>query len=88
MQRLIINGDPGIRKGAVIEFAGDEYVCFSITRNGDYHGPARVQLMCVIGTPEETEQFAKRQYVPHFLDTEAMDADEITVIESKGDLTF
>ena len=28
MKRLIIHGDPGIRKDAVIEYDGEEYVCF------------------------------------------------------------
>jgi hypothetical protein len=31
MQRLIIRGDPGIRKGAVIEYNGEQYVCCLLT---------------------------------------------------------
>ncbi len=87
MKRLIVNGDPGIRKGAVIEHDGEEVVCFSVTRNGDYHGPERVQLSCVVGTPDETEEFHTRSYIPHFLETDAVDADEVTVIEPKGELS-
>lgn len=86
MKRLIINGDPGIRKGARIEHDGEEVVCFSVTRNGDYHGPERVQLWCVVGTPDEREAFERRSFIPHFLETEAVDGEAITVIEAKGDL--
>ena len=44
MKRLIIHGDPGIRKDAVIEYDGKEYVCFGVSRQGDWHGPDRPQL--------------------------------------------
>lgn len=86
MQRLIVNGDPGVRKGGVIEYDGEEFVCFSVTRNGDYHGPERVQLACVIGSPNETEAFQRRDYIPHFLETEAVDVDAVTVTRKKGEL--
>ena len=87
MKRLILNGDPGIRKGAIIEFDGEELTCFSVTRNGDYHGPERVQLSCVVGSPEEYETFQKREFIPHRLDVDAADAGAVTVIERKGDIS-
>lgn len=86
MERLILRGDPGIRTGAVIEVGGEEVTCFSVTRNGDYHGPDRVQLSCVVGDRAEHEDFQKRNFVPHFLDTEAVDAADVTVIERKGSI--
>lgn len=86
MKRLLIGGDPGIRKGAVIEVGDEEVLCFSVTRNGDYHGPPRVQLACIVGTPDEVEAFERHEFVPHFLDTEAVDASEVTVVRAKGDL--
>jgi len=86
MKRLILNGDPGIRKGAVVEFDGEELVCFSVTRNGDYHGPDRVQLSCIVGDPGEVETFQRREYVPHFLDVESADAGAVQVIERQGGL--
>ena len=86
MKRLLLNGDPGIRKGAIIEFDGRELTCFSVTRNGDYHGPERVQLSCVVGSPEEHERFQKREFIPHRLDVEAADGDAVTVIEKHGDV--
>lgn len=86
MERLIINGDPGIRKGAVIEIDGEERVCFSVTRNGDYHGPEQVQLACIVGDPEETAAFERREYIPHFLEVTALDADEVNVTSPKGEL--
>ncbi|MFC4358577.1 HAH_0734 family protein [Halobium salinum] len=86
MQHLIVRGDPGIRKDAVIEYDDEEQVLFSVQRQGDFHGPDEVQLWCVIGTESERETFEKRQYVSHWLDVEAIDADALTVVKGKGDL--
>lgn len=86
MERLIINGDPGIRKGAVIEVDGEERVCFSISRNGEFHGPERVQLWCVVGEEAEAEAFERREFVPHALEVTALDADDVTVVTARGEL--
>lgn len=86
MRRLIINGDPGIRKDAVIEHDGEERICFAVTRQGDWHGPDRVQLWCVIGTEAERETFEKRNFIPHFLEVDRIDAEAVDVIKAKGDL--
>ncbi|WP_302082438.1 HAH_0734 family protein [Salinibaculum rarum] len=85
MQKLIIRGDPGIRKGAVIEYDGEEFVCFGINRNGDWHGPDRPQLWCTVGKPDEEEDYETRNYIPNFLDVEAVDAEAITVIQAKAE---
>ncbi len=85
MKQLIIRGDPGIRKGAVIEVDGEEHVCFSIARQGEWHGPEEVQLWCTIGTPDEREAFERREYVPMRLETTSIDAEDVTVIKAKGD---
>jgi hypothetical protein len=84
MQHLIVKGDPGIRKDAVIDYDGEEQVCFSIQRQGDYHGPDEVQLWCTIGTPDERERFEKRRYVQHWLDVDAVDADALDVVTTRG----
>ncbi len=86
MKRLIIHGDPGIRKGAVIEYDGDELVCFGINRNGEWHGPDRVQLWCTVGEQSEYEDYQLRNYTPHWLEVERADATEITVLEATDDL--
>lgn len=86
MKRLIIHGDPGIRKDAIIEYDGEELVCFGISRNGEWHGPDRVQLWCTVGAESEREDFYHRNFTPHFLEVERADASEITVIKSRGDL--
>jgi len=86
MKNLIINGNAGIRKDAVIEYDGEEVVCFSVKRQGEWHGPEQVQLWCTIGTEDERETFERREYIPMHLDTEHTDADAISVIEAKGDL--
>ncbi|MFC4544308.1 HAH_0734 family protein [Halosolutus amylolyticus] len=88
MKRLIIHGDPGIRKGAIIEYDGEEVVCFGINRNGEYHGPEEVQLWCTVGTDDEFEDFEKRNYQPHFLDVDRVDADAVSVVRPKGDLAI
>jgi hypothetical protein len=84
MQHLIVHGDPGIRKGAVVEFDGEELVCFAINRQGDYHGPDEPQLWCVVGTEEEEETYQKRQYVPNWLDVDSVDAEALTVVDEGG----
>jgi len=86
MQKLIIHGDPGIRRDAVIEYEGEEKVCFAVDRQGDWHGPDEVQIWCTIGSEDEREDFDKRNFVPHWLDTDAVDGSEIDVVSEKGDL--
>ncbi|WP_313692705.1 HAH_0734 family protein [Halorarum halobium] len=86
MQKLIVRGDPGIRTDAIINYGGEEQVVFSCQRQGDWHGPDEPQLWCTIGTEAEREAFEKREYVPHWLDVDAIDAEALDVVKSKGDL--
>lgn len=86
MKRLIIHGDPGIRKGGVINYEGEEYVCFGISRQGEWHGPDRVQLWCTIGKAEEKEDFERRNFVPMHLEVDDIDADAVDVVKAKGSL--
>ena len=88
MKRLIIHGDPGIRKGAIIEYDGEEVVCFGINRNGEWNGPDRVQLWCTVGTEDEYEDFEKRNFTPHFLDVERVEAEAVDVVRAKGELAI
>lgn len=80
MKRLLIHGDPGLRKDDVIRHDDAEYVCFSVTRNGDWHGPHEVQLWCVIGTEDERSIFDGQEYIPNFLETETVAADSVEVL--------
>ncbi len=82
MKKLIIRGDPGIRRDSVIEYDGEEYVCFGVARQGDWHGPDRPQLWCTIGREDERETYDRRDYIPMHLDTENTDAESVTVVES------
>lgn len=82
MQKLIIHGDPGIRKGARIEYDGEEYVCFSVARQGDWHGPTEPKLWCTVGGEDEQETFERREYIPMHLDTKDVAAGAVTVLES------
>ncbi|PSQ50395.1 hypothetical protein BRD19_01000 [Halobacteriales archaeon SW_7_65_23] len=84
MQKLIIRGDPGIRKGAIIEYEGEELVCFGINRQGDWHGPDRPQLWCTVGSADEEKAYERRQYIPMHLDVEAVDAEDISVIQANA----
>lgn len=86
MHRLIIRGDPGIRKGAVIEHDGEELVCFGINRNGDWHGPDRPQLWCTVGKPDEREDFERRRFISNNLDVDSVDAEAVTVIRDSYNL--
>ena len=86
MKRLIIHGNPGIRKDAVIEVDGEELVCFGVARQGDWHGPDRVQLWCTVGTEDERETFDRRTYVPHWLEVETIDAEALDVKKRAGDM--
>lgn len=88
MKRLIVHGDPGLRKGGIINYDGQEMVCFSMNRNGEYHGSRRVQLWCVIGTEDERDAFENREFIPHFLETESIDADALDIIKRAGDLAI
>jgi len=82
MQKLIIRGDPGIRKGAVIEYEGSEYVCFGINRQCEWYGPGEIQLWCTIGEEDEEDAYERREYIPMHLDVDSVDAEEITVVET------
>ncbi|MFB6297928.1 MAG: HAH_0734 family protein [Salinirussus sp.] len=82
MKKLVIRGDPGIRRGARIEYDGEEYVCFGVSRQGDWHGPNRPQLWCTIGSDDEQATYDRREYIPMHLDTENADAEAITVLDS------
>lgn len=87
MKRVIIHGDPGIRKGGIIEYDGEEYVCFGISRQGEWHGPDRVQLWCTVGEESEFEDFERRNFIPMHLEVDAVDADDVEVIRERGQLT-
>ncbi len=87
MKRLIVHGDPGIRKDAVIEYDGEELTCFGINRNGEWHGPEQVQLWCTVGDESEREDFETRNFVPHFLEVIRADAGEIEVLSEKSPLS-
>lgn len=82
MKRLIVHGDPGIRRDAVIDVDGEEYVCFAINRQGEWHGPSEVQLWCTVGARDERDAFERRDFIPMHLETVAVDADEVTVREA------
>ena len=86
MKRLIIHGDPGVRKDGIIEYDGAEKVLFQVNHQGEWHGPDEPQLWCVIGDESEREDYDKRNYIPHWLEVDTADAEDITVIKRAGDL--
>lgn len=88
MRNLIVHGDAGIRKDAVINYDDQEMICFSVARQGDYHGPNRVQLWCTIGTEDEREAFERREFIPMHLDVDTIDAADLDVVKAKGDLAI
>jgi len=86
MERLIIHGDADVRREGIVEVDGEEKHLFQVTRNGDWHGPDEVQLWCIAGDAEELEDYEKRNFVPHWLDVTAVDAEDVTVVKRAGDL--
>lgn len=88
MKRLIIRGDPGVRKDGIVEVDGEEYHCFAVNRQGEWHGPDEVQLWCTVGRADEKEDFDRRNFIPMRMEVVAVDADEVTVVKAKGDLAI
>ncbi|MEZ3145046.1 HAH_0734 family protein [Halobaculum sp. MBLA0143] len=86
MRKLIVRGDPGIRRDAVVEYDGQELQVFSVQVQGEFHGPDEPQLWCTVGTEDERETFERRQFVPHWLDVESVDAEAVTVLQRGGEL--
>ncbi|MFC7136011.1 HAH_0734 family protein [Halobaculum litoreum] len=87
MQKLIVHGDPGLRKDGVINYDGRELRVFSVQRQGEYHGPDEPQLWCTVGTDDERETFEKKEYVPHWLGVDTIDAEALDIVKKGGDLT-
>ena len=87
MKKLIVHGDPGLRKDGVINYDGEEMRVFSVQRQGEYHGPEEPQLWCTIGTDDERETFEKKTYVPHWLEVGTIDAQALDIVKKGGDLT-
>jgi hypothetical protein len=81
MKRLIIHGDPGVRKDAVIEVDGEEYTVFGVARQGEWHGPDRVQLWCTVGGEDERETYERREFITMHLDTESVEAEAVDVVQ-------
>ncbi|PSP33991.1 hypothetical protein BRC64_01895 [Halobacteriales archaeon QH_10_67_22] len=81
MKKLIVHGDPGFRRDATIAVGDEEYVVFGVARQGEWHGPDRPQLWCTVGSEDERETYERRDYVPMFLDTEAVEAEAVDVVE-------
>ncbi|WP_435066343.1 DUF7098 family protein, partial [Halobaculum sp. EA56] len=45
------------------------------------------QLWCTIGTDDEQERFEKKEYVPHWLEVDTIEAEALDVVKAGGDLT-
>jgi hypothetical protein len=81
MKKLIVQGDAGFRKDATISVDGEEYVVFGVARQGEWHGPDRPQLWCTVGTEDERDTYARREYIPNHLDTVSVDAEAVEIVE-------
>ncbi|SFS02923.1 hypothetical protein SAMN05216559_2709 [Halomicrobium zhouii] len=85
MKKLIIHGNPGVRKGGVIEYDGEEWNVFAVNVQGEWHGPEEPQLWCTIGKDDEHETFKYQDYIPMHLETENVDAEAVDVIRRKAE---
>lgn len=81
MKKLIVHGNPGFRRDAIISVDGEEYVVFGVNVQGEWHGPDRPQMWCTIGSEAERETYERREYVAMHLETEAVDAEAVDVVE-------
>lgn len=88
MKRLIIHGDPGIRKGGVVEVDGERYSVFAVNRQGEWHGPDEVQLWCTVGAEDELSTFERRDFIPMHMEVLAVDAGAVDVVKAKGELAI
>ena len=86
MKKLIIHGNPGVRKGGLIEYDGEEWIVFAVNVQGEWHGPEEPQLWCTIGKEEERETFQYQDYISMHLDTEDIDAEDVDVIRRKAEV--
>jgi hypothetical protein len=84
MKRLIIHGDPGVRRDGVVEVDGERLVLFGVSQQGAWHGPDRIQLWCTVGDEDERDDYETQNYIPHFLDVQTVDAEDVEVIERSG----
>lgn len=88
MKRLIIDGDPGVRKDATIAYDDEESVhVFNVNRQGEWHGPERVQLWCTVGDEDELETFQTRDYIPHHLEVDRVEAEAVEILSEKNPLS-
>ncbi len=82
VKHLIIRGDPGLRAGDELEYDGDRLVCFQVSRNGEWHGPKHMQLWALVGEESERDQYERREFTPHALEVERVDAAAVTVYKT------
>jgi hypothetical protein len=85
MKNLIIQGNPGLRKGGRIQYDGNEYTVYSINVQGEWHGPDRPQLWCTIGSEDERETFETQDYIPMHLPTEDVAAEDVEVLRKRAE---
>jgi len=71
----------------VIEYDGEELVCFGINVQGGWHGPDEPQLWCTVGTEDEREAYDKREYVPTGSTSTRSTPRSLDVIKAKGELS-
>ena len=60
---------------------------FRNQRSGRLARPGRAPALVYRGTEDEREAYDKREYVPHWLDVDTIDAEELDVIKAKGELS-
>ena len=60
---------------------------FNVNRQGAWHGPERVQLWCTVGAEDELETFQTRDYIPHHLEVDRVEAEAVEVLSKKNELS-
>ncbi len=78
MKKLIIHGDPGLRKGGRIEYEDEEYEVFTVSRHRDCHpGPATARCTRLGGRRRDVQDPGIHS---EHLDTDDIEAEAVTVL--------
>jgi len=84
MKKLIIHGNPGVRKGGVIEYDGEgSGTCSASTSRARVARARGTPVWCTIGKDDERETFQYQDFIPMHLETENVDAEAVDVIRRK-----
>ena len=66
---------------------GNEVVCFGISKFGEWRRAGSPTALVYGGHPRRDRDLERHEYILMHLDVESVDAEAVTVLEQKGELT-